>query len=449
MASTTEPKGEIQEVSEDVSTETLKYKTWVLKVSIHCGACSKKVTKILKKIDGVYITQVDYLQQKVTVIGNVEAETLIKTLTKKTTKHVELLWPDPKANSKDKKQSKPKDNEKQSDPAEISEEAKANHGGGGGGGDKKKGKEPVKDEVVEVQESGGGKKKFEVGSSSNSKGVEEGNVVKPQEGGGGGGEGKLKEAQTGSLPSQSPPAAAEKQSGGVESEAVGEKSGGGAGNRSGGGGGGKKKKGKGQNGNNNVNAAEGELVVNAPSTGSPPVQPGPQSHVQPNVQSQVPNVQRPIPVPASHGPPPQQQVYEHPYYPRQQQQQQYEHPYPRQQHYEQPYPRQQQQYEHPYPRQQQQQYFTPVHAMNYNAAHPSISYGAARYAPQPVYSQSHTYAHWGLRNEVDPPAYDLDNLPPAPLSHPPQAYPPHRYYSSDSDTYAFFSDENPNGCSIM
>ncbi|PRQ42257.1 putative heavy metal-associated domain, HMA [Rosa chinensis] len=433
MASTTEPKGEIQEVSEDVSTETLKYKTWVLKVSIHCGACSKKVTKILKKIDGVYITRVDYLQQKVTVIGNVEAETLIKTLTKKTTKHVELLWPDPKDNSKDKKQSKPKGNEKQS---EISEEAKANHGGGGG--DKKKGKEPVKDEVVEVQESGGGKKNFEVGSSSNSKGVEEGNVVKPHEGGGGGGEGKLKEAQTGSLPSQSQPAAAEKQSGGVESEAVGEKSGGGAGN--GGGGGGKKKKGKGQNGNHNVNAAEGELVVNAPSTGSPPVQPGPQPqpqpHGPPNVQSQVPNVQRPIPVPASHGPPPQQQVYEHPYYPRQQQQQ-YEHPYPRQQHYEHPYPM------------QQQQHFTPVHAMNYNAAHPSISYGAAGYAPQPVYSQSHTYANWSLGNEVDPPAYDLDNLPPAPPFHPPQAYPPHPYNSSDSDTYAFFSDENPNGCGIM
>lgn len=81
---------------------------------------------------------------------------MIKILTKKTTKHVEVLWPDPKANSKDENQSKPKSKEKQSDPAEISEEAKANHGGGG---DKRKGKQPVKGEVVEVQESGSGSKK--------------------------------------------------------------------------------------------------------------------------------------------------------------------------------------------------------------------------------------------------------------------------------------------------
>jgi hypothetical protein len=128
------------------------------------------------------------------------------------------------------------------------------------------------------------------------------------------------------------------------------------------------------------------------------------------------NVQSPIQVPAYDGPPPQQQVYEHPYYPRQ----------------------------------QQQPYFAPVYAMNYNAAHPSVSYGAARYATQPVYSQTHTYAHWGLgETEVEPPSYHLENHPPPP-SHPPQPnYPPHPYYSADSDTFALFSDENPNGCHIM
>lgn len=136
----------------------------------------------------------DISQQKVTVTGNVEVETLIKKLTKKTAKHVEL-WPDPKSNSKDKKQSNPQSKEKQSDQAEISQEP--NQGGRGGGGDVKKGKETAKVEVVEVQESGvGSKKNFEVGSSSNSKNVEGGNIVKPHEGGGGG---KLKEAQTGNL----------------------------------------------------------------------------------------------------------------------------------------------------------------------------------------------------------------------------------------------------------
>ena len=65
-------------------------------------------------------------------------------------------------------------------------------------------------------------------------------------------------------------------------------------------------------------------------------------------------------------------------------------------------------YENPYPR-QQHEYLAPVHATNYHAAHPSISYGMARYATQSSYSQSQTYAHLGLGNEVDPPASHLDN----------------------------------------
>lgn len=355
----------------------------------------KKLLLVIFK--GVYKTEVDILLQKVTVTGNVEVETLIKKLTQKTAKHVEL-WPDlPKPNSKDKKQIKPKSK----DPAEISEEA--NHGGsGGGGGDIKKEKEKVKVEVDQVQEFGGSKN-FEVGSSSNSKNVED----KPHEGGGGsGGGGELNEAKTGIMASQSAPVVAE-NSGGGESEAVGEKSSGG----------GKKKKKKGKN---NVNAAEGEPSLDAPpSTVSAPVHNGPQPH--------VPNVQSPIQVLPNHGPPPQQHS---------------------------PLPQQVYQYPPYHPIQPQQYYTPPVHAMNYNAAHPSISYGASRYATQPLYSQSHAYAHWGLGGtEVEPPSYHLENHPPPQSSPPPPPYyPPHPYYSSqpsDSDSFTLFSDENPNGCQIM
>ncbi|XP_043708313.1 heavy metal-associated isoprenylated plant protein 35-like [Telopea speciosissima] len=95
------------------ASEPLKYQTWVLKVSIHCEGCKRKVNKVLRSIDGVYTTTIDSPQQKVTVTGNVDAETLVRKLLK-TGKHAEL-WPE-KAEKKNKKQGKGKNNEKQNDP---------------------------------------------------------------------------------------------------------------------------------------------------------------------------------------------------------------------------------------------------------------------------------------------------------------------------------------------
>ncbi|XP_050384181.1 heavy metal-associated isoprenylated plant protein 36-like [Argentina anserina] len=383
MASTTEPKGEIQDVAEDVFTETLRYKTWILKLSIHCPACGKKVTKILKKIDGVYITEVDFAQQRVTVIGDVEPEIMIKALSKKTSKHVELIRPETKANPEEN-QCIPKSKEKQSYPNEASEERKENHSDGE---DKKKGKQPVKSEVVKVVESGGGgSKNFEAGSSSYTKSVEEPDGGKQSEGG--------------------------------EKQAVDEKSGAVDGDGSGDGGGKKENKSKKQN----VNVTEGKITEIgdvAPST-APPAQTGPLRQPQPqvaNVQTTVPKVQKPFPMPLYHDKPQQREVHDHP----RQQQQPFEHPHPR-----------------------QQQCFTPVHAMNYRVAHPSVSNDTARYAAPPADPQTHTYAHWGLENEfVDP---LLDSLPAALPSHQHQ----HPYNSSDSsDAFSYFSDENPNACSIM
>ncbi|XP_064963542.1 heavy metal-associated isoprenylated plant protein 35-like [Musa acuminata AAA Group] len=75
-------------------SESLTCKTWVLRVSIHCEGCKKKVYRILKSIRGVYDTDIDAGQHKVTVKSIVDAETLIRKL-EKSGKHAEL-WPEKK-----------------------------------------------------------------------------------------------------------------------------------------------------------------------------------------------------------------------------------------------------------------------------------------------------------------------------------------------------------------
>lgn len=80
----------------------------VLRVSIHCQGCLRKVKKILQALDGVHNVDIDLRQQKVVVTGNVNSQTLIKKLTK-AGKHAEL-WPQ-KPDSKKKKQDKQSDHE--------------------------------------------------------------------------------------------------------------------------------------------------------------------------------------------------------------------------------------------------------------------------------------------------------------------------------------------------
>ncbi|XVF21938.1 hypothetical protein REPUB_Repub12eG0132100 [Reevesia pubescens] len=169
---------------------SLKYKTWVLKVFIHCEGCKKKVKKVLQAIDGVYETTIDSQQHKVTVTGSVDAETLIKKLSK-SGKYVEL-WPE-KPEKKEKKPGKPKSNEKQKDledagddldpknnSAEKPELAASKNGGAGGsnggpGGDDQPpagdqmGGESEEPETAESSGGGGngGKKKKKKGQKGN------------------------------------------------------------------------------------------------------------------------------------------------------------------------------------------------------------------------------------------------------------------------------------------
>ncbi|KAJ6721240.1 HEAVY METAL-ASSOCIATED ISOPRENYLATED PLANT PROTEIN 33-RELATED [Salix viminalis] len=69
----------------------LKILTSVLKVNIHCDGCKQKVKKLLQRIEGVYQVNIDAEQQKVTVSGTLDTETLIKKLVK-AGKHAEV-WP--------------------------------------------------------------------------------------------------------------------------------------------------------------------------------------------------------------------------------------------------------------------------------------------------------------------------------------------------------------------
>ncbi|XP_047313677.1 heavy metal-associated isoprenylated plant protein 36-like [Impatiens glandulifera] len=103
-----------EEVVEAIG-EPLQYKTWFLKVSIHCEGCKRKVKRILNSIEGVYKVDVDTKQQKVVVTGNIDADTLIKKLVK-AGKHAEL-WP-----IKGKKPPKEKNPDKQSETESSDEE---------------------------------------------------------------------------------------------------------------------------------------------------------------------------------------------------------------------------------------------------------------------------------------------------------------------------------------
>ncbi|KAG5628281.1 hypothetical protein H5410_013499 [Solanum commersonii] len=101
---------------------TLHYRTWILKVSIHCPGCKRKVKKVLQSIEGVYTTDIDPQQQKVIVTGNVEAETLIKKLIRNG--RSAELWPEPKPILREKK---PKKNENSDDDDDDHEDDEHNN----------------------------------------------------------------------------------------------------------------------------------------------------------------------------------------------------------------------------------------------------------------------------------------------------------------------------------
>ncbi|PON80348.1 Heavy metal-associated domain containing protein [Parasponia andersonii] len=98
--------------------EPLKYQTWVLKVSIHCEGCKRKVKKTLQRIDGVYTTSIDSQQHRVIVTGNVDVQILIKKLVK-TGKHAEVWREKDNLKEKEKFSGKVKNEGKEKDPESL------------------------------------------------------------------------------------------------------------------------------------------------------------------------------------------------------------------------------------------------------------------------------------------------------------------------------------------
>ncbi|CAM0955844.1 unnamed protein product [Alopecurus aequalis] len=77
-----------------MATEPLQCKILVLRVSIHCEGCKKKVKRLLQGVDGVYRCDIDARSNRVTVAatGNVSADALVKRL-RRSGKHAEQ-WPE-------------------------------------------------------------------------------------------------------------------------------------------------------------------------------------------------------------------------------------------------------------------------------------------------------------------------------------------------------------------
>ncbi|KAB2071431.1 hypothetical protein ES319_A08G221300v1 [Gossypium barbadense] len=182
-----EPKQESNSKDvEEIQEPALKYKAWVLKVSIHCEGCKRKVEKILRKIDGVYEVDADLKQQKVTVKANlhVNVDTLIKKIVKKG-RHAEL-WPEKsekkgKSKNKDKQGGQPNSEEGNHGDDKDKEAAKTEDGAsksGENGGDGCNG-----GQAPEPEKKGGG-------------GESEGNAATA---GGGGGKKNKKKGQKGNV----------------------------------------------------------------------------------------------------------------------------------------------------------------------------------------------------------------------------------------------------------
>ncbi|KAH0726855.1 hypothetical protein KY285_002553 [Solanum tuberosum] len=353
--------------AQDRPEELLNYKTWILKVSIHCEGCKRKVKKILQQVAGVHTIDIDLKQQKATVTGNVEAEALLRKL-HKSGKHAELVPQE--TDHKEKKSAKIKSKEKQINPQ--SKEAESTTQPDINTHKNVKSNEKIaipKEPSVKIEDASDEAvlKKREKPSTGSAKPAEETGTAsgdKPEVAEKENSDETVKESKsegkkpvTDSAGKQQIPVAAEKKvTDSDDASASGEKNGGGpVGEASGSTG--KKKKKKGQNSNN----VEGTPSIVAPA--------GPEFENH--------NMGPQVFAPTNDSPP------RHPSY-------------------------------HYYPQQGPQFYAPPpAYVVSYNTAQPTANYTASYYAPAPPTSYAYTYA--GPSHVTEPPPSDVDTYPHQPL----------------------------------
>ncbi|XP_045816229.1 heavy metal-associated isoprenylated plant protein 35-like [Trifolium pratense] len=389
-------------------SQHLNFKTTVLKVSIHCEGCKRKVHKILQGIHGVNDIKIDLRQQKVIVTGNVNSDILIKKLTK-TGKHVEL-WPEPTDSKKNKQRKQQTNPESENSEEELETNQTTQN-------DNETGKVKILSDTSKsknVEVNGNAVKT----SNENGEVNVNGNVNKPSEGSATGKTGVVHvhepktevRKQTVVLPAG--PVTEKKVSVAVqfpcdnnEDTSTIEKIGatGGATGSTGGDSSGvkkKKKKGKGKVINNDAN----ESVID---TGGSSNRSHGQGYGQSFGQGQSNFHQGSVPISnlANEGPP--------------------RHYYNNQQFYPPQY----------YGGTPPPAAGPPVYTVNHHTAYPSSSsYGAAYYAAPQPYQYAHVVNSGNeMENHVRPYTYE------------------HETYttSQPSDSFVYFSDENPNACCVM
>ncbi|CAI9764279.1 unnamed protein product [Fraxinus pennsylvanica] len=342
----------------------IKNKTWILKTSIHCEGCKRKVKKILNQVQGVENVEVDIKQQKVIVTGNVEGDSLINKLTKSGKKAELCEKTEKKEKNSGQGRNKEKQIKRQSNEQKIQENgaekeqkpavnvqavqdpAKISDGGASTSGSASK-----RGGAAEVD---GGEVKRNEASDAGSSAKDTGPVKTNDSNQVAESKSEEKKPERNSAGEPLLPAEDSESKSGVASE----KSKGGSVSGGENGASGKKKKKQGQNGNNNERAKTS--VATPARTGSEKHDVGPP----------------PICFPANHIPP-RQHNYHH---------------YPHPLHNCEP---------------------PPVSAVSYNTAYPTSSYTASYYAAPPPHSYAYSYP--GQDIEPPPPPSDPASYPRQPL----------------------------------
>jgi copper chaperone CopZ len=91
----------------------------MLQVAMHCEACVNTVRRAVVRMPGVISSTVDFMAQKVTVVGNVTREEVFKRVSR--TGKQTAFWPEEPKEEKDKKEEK-EEEKKEEETTEKSKE---------------------------------------------------------------------------------------------------------------------------------------------------------------------------------------------------------------------------------------------------------------------------------------------------------------------------------------
>ncbi|CAG7878777.1 unnamed protein product [Brassica rapa] len=89
--------GEVSQKKEETATkpegEKKPVNVTVMKLDMHCEGCGKKIKRLLKHYKGVEDVKIDYKDNKMTVVGNVDAEAVRDKVAERIKRKVEIVSP--------------------------------------------------------------------------------------------------------------------------------------------------------------------------------------------------------------------------------------------------------------------------------------------------------------------------------------------------------------------